>query len=164
MYYSYNEENRAVYPQYMYGGNIPGYQYYPMPSTGGGAIMPSPMPSGTEFPQPTQIPAPPGQVPQPAQIPAPGQLPLEQSYIENILRLNRGKLAHVHMTFNHEGGSKSEVFTGIIEAAGRDHIILSDPQTGKRYLLLMVYLDYVTFDEPIEYSYPIDQMATYSSR
>jgi spore germination protein Q len=146
MYYSYNEENRAMYPQYMYGWNMPGYQYYPMPGTGDGASTP------------------PGQVPQPAQIPAPGQLPLEQSYIENILRLNRGKVAHVHMTFNHEGGSKSEVFTGVIEAAGRDHIIISDPQTGKRYLLLMVYLDYVTFDEPIEYSYPISQMATYSPR
>ncbi|WP_254660928.1 spore coat protein GerQ [Bacillus sp. FJAT-27225] len=86
----------------------------------------------------------------------PGMLPLEESYIENILRLNRGKLATVYMTFEgtRDGQRRQQVFKGIIEAAGRDHIILSDPQTGMRYLLLMVYLDYVTFDEEIEYEYP----------
>ena len=42
----------------------------------------------------------------------------------------------------------------VIEAAGRDHLILSDPSTGIRYLLLMVNVDYVTFDEPINYEYP----------
>lgn len=94
-----------------------------------------------------------------------GQLPMEQSYIENILRLNRGKQATVYMTFDGENGENAQqVFTGIVEAAGRDHIILSDPQTGKRYVLLMVYLNYVTFDEEIEYSYPLGQMATYSPR
>lgn len=92
-----------------------------------------------------------------------GQMPIQQSYIENILRLNRGKLATVYMTFE---GANAKTFKGIVEAAGRDHIILSDPQTSKRYLLLMVYLDYITFDEEINYSYPFDsgQMANYSPR
>ncbi|MCM3618042.1 spore coat protein GerQ [Sutcliffiella horikoshii] len=84
----------------------------------------------------------------------PGMLPLEQSYIENILRLNRGKLATVYMTFENNREWNAKIFKGIIEAAGRDHIILSDPQTGKRYLLLMVYLDYITFDEELDYDYP----------
>lgn len=44
-----------------------------------------------------------------------------------------------------------QVFTGVIEAAGRDHIIISDPETGERYLLLMVYLNYVVFEEEIKY-------------
>lgn len=94
-------------------------------------------------------------------------LPLQESYIENILRLNRGKKATVYMTFENNNQWNAKVFKGIIEAAGRDHLILSDPQTGKRYLLLMVYLDYVTFDEEINYSYPYDggsQMAMYSPR
>ncbi|WP_260412345.1 spore coat protein GerQ [Alkalihalobacillus sp. TS-13] len=101
-----------------------------------------------------------------------GQLPVEQSYIENILRLNRGKVGTFYMTF--EGNPKwpAKIFRGVIEAAGRDHIIISDPESGKRYLLLMVYLDYVTFDEEIEYSYPFNnqsaqsagQMVTYSPR
>lgn len=93
------------------------------------------------------------------------QLPMEQSYIENILRLNRGKLATVYMSFNGSGNTyEPTVFRGVVEAAGRDHIVLSDPETGKRYLLLMVFLNYVEFDEEIEYSYPFGQMDTYSPR
>lgn len=90
------------------------------------------------------------------------QLPLEQSFIENILRLNRGKHATVFMTF--DGEDRMREFRGVIEAAGRDHLILSDPETGKRYLLLMVYLNYVEFDEEIEYHYPVEQLVTYSPR
>ncbi|WP_042143960.1 spore coat protein GerQ [Paucisalibacillus sp. EB02] len=100
-------------------------------------------------------------------INVPGMLPAEQSYIENILRLNRGKVATVYMTFENNPEWNAKVFRGIIEAAGRDHIILSDPQTGKRYLLLMVYLDYITFDEELNYEYPFGsnaQMTTYSPR
>ncbi|PLR96645.1 spore coat protein GerQ [Bacillus sp. T33-2] len=81
-------------------------------------------------------------------------LPLEESYVENILRLNKGKLATVYMTFENNPEWNAKIFRGIIEAAGRDHLILSDPQTGMRYLLLMVNLDYVTFEEEIEYEYP----------
>ncbi|ADU32364.1 spore coat protein GerQ [Evansella cellulosilytica] len=85
---------------------------------------------------------------------AQGQLPLEQSFIENILRLNRGKVGTFYMTFENNERWNAKVFKGVVEAAGRDHIILSDPQTGKRYLLLMINLDYVTFDEELEYDYP----------
>src|SRR5699024_10824839 len=81
----------------------------------------------------------------------PGMLPLQQSYIENILRLNRGEEVSVYMTFEN---NEQRVFRGVIEAAGRDHLILSEPQTGKRYLLLMVYLDYVEFDNEINYQFP----------
>ncbi|MFC0186910.1 spore coat protein GerQ [Fictibacillus aquaticus] len=108
---------------------------------------------------------------------SPGQLPLEQSYIENILRMNKGQVATVYMTFENNEKWNAKIFKGIIEAAGRDHIILSDPQTGKRYLLLMVYVNYITFDNEIEYSYPynggqqqsqqgqqMQQMTSYSPR
>lgn len=84
----------------------------------------------------------------------PGMLPLEQSYIENILRMNKGKLATVYMTFENNDQWNAKIFRGIIEAAGRDHIILSDPETGQRVILLMVYLDYITFDEEINYLSP----------
>ena len=77
----------------------------------------------------------------------------QQSYIENILRLNLGKVATVYMNFeNSQWGSK--VFKGYIKGAGKDHIILKDLQSETRYLLLMVYLSYITFDERIEYDYP----------
>ncbi|MHA6483079.1 spore coat protein GerQ [Paenibacillus sp. strain BS8-2] len=79
---------------------------------------------------------------------------VEESYVENILRLNRGKLATFYMTYENNSEWNAKIFTGIIEAAGRDHIIISDPATGMRYLLLMLNLDYVTFNEPINYEYP----------
>ncbi|MCK9536006.1 MAG: spore coat protein GerQ [Bacilli bacterium] len=87
----------------------------------------------------------------------PGGEPLtpqtEQSFIENILRLNIGKVATVYMSFE---GSQwgSKIFKGYILAAGKDHLVLKDLQTETRYVLLMVYLSYVTFEEEIEYEYP----------
>ncbi len=81
----------------------------------------------------------------------PGQLPLEQSFIENILRLNLGKVATIYMTFENNSEWNAKIFKGVLEAAGRDHIIISDPRTGMRYLLLMVNLDYITFDEELNY-------------
>ncbi|WP_126429736.1 spore coat protein GerQ [Brevibacillus marinus] len=79
---------------------------------------------------------------------------VEESYVENILRLNRGKMATVYMTFENNSEWNAKVFRGTIEAAGRDHLIISDPETGERHLLLMVNLDYITFDGPIEYIAP----------
>lgn len=81
----------------------------------------------------------------------PGMLPIEESYIENILRLNKGKLVTVYTTFENNREWNAKIFKGVIEAAGRDHLILSNPQTGERDLIPMVYVDYITFQEEIEY-------------
>lgn len=75
-------------------------------------------------------------------------LPLEQSYIENMLRFNKGKEVKVYMTFPN---SNAKEFMGIIEASGRDYIIISEPSTGKWQMLPIMYLDYITFDEKINY-------------
>lgn len=91
--------------------------------------------------------------PQPLQ---PGQISdFEESYIENILRLNKGKIGTFYMTYNDSLEYRDKVYRGIIQAAGKDHIVISDTRDGKRYILLLVYLDYVEFDEPINYEYPI---------
>lgn len=79
-------------------------------------------------------------------------LPLEQSYIENILRLNKGKKVRVHMTFPDSNEFRDREFVGIIEQSGRDHIILSEPNTDRWQLLLMIYVDFISFDEKINYS------------
>ena len=76
-------------------------------------------------------------------------IPDEQSYIENILRLNRGKKVSIYQSFADADEWKDKVFTGIIEQSGRDHIVLSDPITGEWYLLLMIYVNYIKFDEEI---------------
>lgn len=84
--------------------------------------------------------------------------PRQESYIENILRLNLGKIATVYMTFEGNREWNAKIFRGRVEAAGRDHIILSDPQTGKRFILLTIFLNYITFDEPINYEYPYREL------
>ena len=79
-------------------------------------------------------------------------IPMEQSYIENILRLNKGKQVRIHMTFPDSNEFRDREFVGIIEQSGRDHIIISEPSTGKWQLLLMIYVDFISFDEKINYS------------
>lgn len=145
----YNQNASPYYPTnpYMY--------YYPNPPASNQG-----MPGGQQVPQMPQGTSNGG-------VTTPGMLPPEQSYIENILRLNAGKQATVYMTFENNDQWNAKVFKGIVEAAGRDHIILSDPQSGKRYLLLMIYLDYITFDEELNYNYPYGNsqgMSQYSSR
>ena len=76
----------------------------------------------------------------------------EQSYVENIIRINKGKMDKFHVTVPGSVEWQDRVFTGIIEQAGRDHVIVSNPNTGEWYLILIIYLDFVTFDEPINYS------------
>jgi spore germination protein Q len=128
-------------------------------------------PSGSQLPQGQPMQGYPGQMtPQQAGQAAQaqyaisqGMLPLEQSYIENILRLNKGKQVTVYMTYERGSSLGTQTYKGIIEAAGRDHLILSDPASGKRYLLLMIYLDYVEFPGEINYV-PPGQAATYSPR
>ncbi len=80
-------------------------------------------------------------------------LPMEQSYIENILRLNKGKLAKAYVSYPDSVAWKDSVYDGIIEEAGRDHLVMSDPKTGKWFLILMIYLNYVEFNDKINYSH-----------
>lgn len=79
----------------------------------------------------------------------------EESYIENIIRLNRGKTGTFYMTYSDSLEYRDKIYKGVIEAAGRDHIIISDHRDGKRYILLTVYLDWIEFNEEINYEYPI---------
>lgn len=76
----------------------------------------------------------------------------EQSYIENILRINKGKIGKFYCTFPDSYDWRDSVFNGRIEQAGRDHLIISNPNTGKCYMILMIYLNYVEFDEPVKYN------------
>lgn len=73
----------------------------------------------------------------------------EQSYIENILRLNRGKQVEIYASYPDSSEWRDMVFKGIIEQSGRDHIILSDPKTGQWYLILLIYVNYIKSNERI---------------
>lgn len=114
---------------------------YMMPQQVQGAAIPPSVPSGSPM-------TPTGTV-----VTTPPQL-FEQSYIENIFRLNLGKIGTFYMTYENNSQWNAKVFRGVLEAAGRDHIIISDPNTGQRIVMLMVNFDYATFDEPLNYQYP----------
>ncbi|MBZ5751692.1 MULTISPECIES: spore coat protein GerQ [Metabacillus] len=76
---------------------------------------------------------------------------MEESFIENILRFNKGKIGTFYFTYQGNNKWNAMVYHGRVETAGRDHIIISDPSSGKRYLLLMSNLDWVEFEEQINY-------------
>ena len=77
---------------------------------------------------------------------------MEQSYIENILRLNKGKRINAYVSYPDSSEWQNKVYEGIIEQAGRDHLIISDPSNGHWYLIRLIYLDYVEFMEAINYN------------
>ncbi len=77
---------------------------------------------------------------------------IEQSFIENILRQNKGKRIKAYFSFPDSTEWRNKIYEGIIEESGRDHLIINDNKTGKWYLILLIYLNYVEFDEPINYS------------
>lgn len=74
-------------------------------------------------------------------------------YNENIFTANIGKMATFYMTFTGSVEWRDKAFTGIIEEAGRDHVLISDPKTGKWTLLVLIYLNYVEFDEAVNYPF-----------
>jgi len=123
-------------------GGFPG-MFVTSQGTGGIPISPPPVPSG--------FPITPGGTVLPATQ--------EESYVENILRMNLGKVATIYMTFENNSEWNAKIFKGVLEAAGRDHIIVSDPVTGRRFLLLTVNLDYITFDQPLTYALPFGRTA-----
>lgn len=88
----------------------------------------------------------------PGNISAQSSLPLEQSLIENILRLNKGKKVSVYASYPDSNEWRDRIYNGIVEEAGRDHLILSDPSTGNWYLLRMLYVNFVEFPERINYN------------
>ena len=125
---------------YTQGGNSQTYPPSPTPPT-------PPQPNNYQYQPPYQQPYQPNSYKPTVRT--------EESYIENIIRLNRGKLGTFYMTYSDSNEYRDRVYKGVIEAAGVDHIIISDPRDGKRYILLNIYLDWVEFNEEINYEYPL---------
>jgi spore germination protein Q len=122
-------------------------------SNGMGAGMSPGMGNGGSYMKPPQVPSGTPMTPTGNVVSTTAPV-FEQSYIENILRSNLGKTGTFYMTYENNKEWNAKVFKGVVEAAGRDHIIISEKETGRRVILLTIYLDYITFDEPISYQYP----------
>lgn len=125
-----------------------------IPQTPMQPLPPVPQPFIQQPTMPQLQPAIPVQPVQPIFPPIAPPIIQEQSYIENILRLNKGKVGTFYFTYTDSNEWRDRVYKGVIEAAGRDHLIISDPKTGKRYLFQMIYFQWAEFDEEINYEYP----------
>ena len=132
----------SYYPMNNYPGFYPTSMMRGSDAQQPGGGSPATMPSGPAYGVPV-VPMGTGQ-----------QLPtgaIEESFIENILRFNKGKIGTFYFTYQGNNKWNAMVYHGRVETAGRDHIIISDPASGKRYLLLMANLDWVEFEEQINY-------------
>lgn len=69
--------------------------------------------------------------------------------MSDTLTLNKGKIITVFATFNGSVSWPDKAFTGILENYEMDHLTLSDPKTGKWYVIPTIYVDYVESDEKI---------------
>ena len=80
-------------------------------------------------------------------------LTMEQSYIENILRLNKGRKVKAYVSYPDSSAWQNKIYEGIIEEAGKDHLIIYDNANNLWYLIRIIYINYVEFMEPIIYSH-----------
>ena len=80
-------------------------------------------------------------------------LTMEQSYIENILRLNKGRKVKAYVSYPDSSAWQNKIYEGIIEEAWKDHLIIYDNANNLWYLIRIIYLNYVEFMEPIIYSH-----------
>lgn len=69
---------------------------------------------------------------------------------ENELSKNKGKKVTVFLSYCAEE-EKPRKIAGIIETSTVDHLILSDPDTGKWYLIPVSNINYMEFNEKINY-------------
>ncbi|WP_338749334.1 spore coat protein GerQ [Bacillus sp. FJAT-52991] len=134
----------SYYPMNYYPGFYPASMMRRSDAQQPGGGFPATMPSGPSYAVPV-VPMGTGQ-----QLPA----AIEESFIENILRFNKGKVGTFYYTYQGNDKWNAMIYRGRIETAGRDHVIISDPANGKRYLLLMANLDWVEFGEQIKYPQP----------
>ena len=106
--------------------------------------------NGTYYPNPT-FPNNINSYPQEPEIQTNNTLPMEQSYIENILRLNVGSKAKVFCSFPDSTEWRDRIYDGVIEQAGKDHVVMSAPELGDWYLIPMIYVNWVEFEQPINF-------------
>lgn len=72
-------------------------------------------------------------------------------YTENILKLNVGKKVRLYASFPGSSEWQDKIFEGIIENTGKDYIIISDPKNGEWNLILFIYINFISFEEIVNY-------------
>ena len=71
-------------------------------------------------------------------------------FMENILKKTEKIKAKVYMSFPYMENNKDKVFEGIIEFTGKDYILLNDVSKKEWYLLPLVFMNYIQFEENLD--------------
>lgn len=76
--------------------------------------------------------------------------PTQEQYMESVLKKTEPVKAKVYMTFPDSTEWRDRVFEGILEASGRDYLIIHEIQSGNFILIPLIYVDYIEFQENIQ--------------
>lgn len=76
---------------------------------------------------------------------------IETTNINNIIKLNKGKKIKIYTTIPNSEKYKDNEFNGILEQSPYDYIIISEPQTGIWKIIPIKYINYILFEENINY-------------
>lgn len=68
----------------------------------------------------------------------------EPEYADNIFYINIGKKVDVYFSYPDSLEWRDKIFTGIIKAAGRDYLIITQDD-GNDVLLWLIYINYAIF-------------------
>ena len=71
------------------------------------------------------------------------------NFIDDVLKNNKGKKIAISITLPNNKDFQEKTFNGIVEQTGKDYIIIYNPEDGKYYLIPLMYLNYIKFDEKI---------------
>ena len=71
-------------------------------------------------------------------------------YIEGVLYRTAPIRARLYTTFPDSTEYRDKVFDGVIEASGRDHIVMSLQNSQNWVLVPIIYMDYIEFLEGID--------------
>lgn len=70
----------------------------------------------------------------------------DQVYIDNFFKKNVGKFMKVYVSIPGSISWQDKVFEGVIESVGSDHVILSDANTGEKYLIPLIYIVFISYN------------------
>lgn len=73
-------------------------------------------------------------------------------HMNDLIKNNIGKQVCIYVTFPSSNDFRDFKFDGILEQSGDDYIVLSIPSTGKWHLIPNIYIDFIVFDENINYN------------
>ena len=66
-----------------------------------------------------------------------------------LFKKNIGKKIKIYLTFSNSKEWRDKMLSGIIENVNHDFLIVSDPSSGSWYLVPIVYINYIEFEEKI---------------